>query len=53
MKISNLQGLSFSDIMYVSKRSMANAVSNLSKHLETVSETLAVSHNFSLFTDLP
>ncbi|CAK9173432.1 unnamed protein product [Ilex paraguariensis] len=35
------KGLSFSDLMYVTKRSMANAVSNLTKHLEHVSEALA------------
>lgn len=29
--------------MYVTKRNMANAVSNLTKHLEHVSEALAVS----------
>ncbi|KAA8515880.1 hypothetical protein F0562_019059 [Nyssa sinensis] len=35
------KGLSFSDLMYVTKRNMANAVSNLTKHLEHVSEVLA------------
>jgi len=35
------KGLSFSDLMYVTKRNMANAVSNLTKHLENVSEALA------------
>ncbi|KAL6953959.1 hypothetical protein U1Q18_029258 [Sarracenia purpurea var. burkii] len=35
------KGLSFSDLMYVTKRNMANAVSNLTKHLESVSEALA------------
>ncbi|XP_038883758.1 uncharacterized protein LOC120074643 isoform X2 [Benincasa hispida] len=35
------KGLSFSDLMYVTKRNMANAVSNLTKHLEHVSEALA------------
>ncbi|KAL8161543.1 hypothetical protein V2J09_013032 [Rumex salicifolius] len=35
------KGLSFSDLMYVSKRNMANAVSNLTKHLESVSDALA------------
>jgi hypothetical protein len=37
------QGLKFSDLMYVTKRSMASAVSNLTKHLEQVSEALSVS----------
>ncbi|KAL7207771.1 hypothetical protein ACSBR1_029673 [Camellia fascicularis] len=36
------KGLTFSDFMYVTKRNMANAVSNLTKHLESVSEALAV-----------
>jgi len=35
------KGLSFSDIMYVTKSNMANAVSNLTKHLEHVSDALA------------
>ncbi|KAK6922056.1 protein of unknown function DUF1664 [Dillenia turbinata] len=35
------KGLSISDLMYVTKRNMANAVSNLTKHLEEVSEALA------------
>ncbi|XAR65158.1 hypothetical protein NMG60_11009168 [Bertholletia excelsa] len=35
------KGLSFSDLMYVTKRNMANAVTNLTKHLEHVSEALA------------
>ncbi|XP_010552596.1 PREDICTED: uncharacterized protein LOC104822929 isoform X2 [Tarenaya hassleriana] len=35
------KGLSFSDLMYVTKRNMASAVGNLTKHLEQVSETLA------------
>ncbi|XP_057951550.1 uncharacterized protein LOC131146180 [Malania oleifera] len=35
------KGLKFSDLMYVTKRNMANAVSNLTKHLENVSEALA------------
>ncbi|KAF3650424.1 putative pectate lyase [Capsicum annuum] len=35
------KGLSFSDLMYVTKKSMTNAVSNLTKHLEHVSEALA------------
>ncbi|OAY61450.1 uncharacterized protein LOC110608526 isoform X2 [Manihot esculenta] len=36
-----LKGLKFSDLMYVTKRSMANAVSNLTKHLEQVTEALS------------
>ncbi|KAL2501562.1 hypothetical protein Fot_35410 [Forsythia ovata] len=35
------KGLSFSDLMYVTKHNMANAVANLTKHLEHVSEALA------------
>ncbi|XP_035540765.1 uncharacterized protein LOC108985017 isoform X2 [Juglans regia] len=35
------KGLKFSELMYVTKRNMANAVSNLTKHLEHVSEALA------------
>ncbi|VVA94723.1 unnamed protein product [Arabis nemorensis] len=35
------KGLSFSDLMYVTKANMANAVANLTKNLEHVSETLA------------
>ncbi|KAL7175463.1 hypothetical protein ACSBR2_029122 [Camellia fascicularis] len=35
------KGLTFSDLMYVTKRNMATAVSNLTKHLESVFEALA------------
>ncbi|KAL8138127.1 hypothetical protein V2J09_004128 [Rumex salicifolius] len=35
------KGFSFSDLMYVTKRNMANAVSNLTKNLESVSDALA------------
>ncbi|KAL1566825.1 hypothetical protein AAHA92_02384 [Salvia divinorum] len=35
------KGISFSDLMYVSKQNMANAVSNLTKHLDHVSDALA------------
>ncbi|XP_043813000.1 uncharacterized protein LOC110615344 isoform X1 [Manihot esculenta] len=35
------KGLKFSDLLYVTKRSMANAVSNLTKNLEQVSEALS------------
>ncbi|XP_060207690.1 uncharacterized protein LOC132635352 [Lycium barbarum] len=35
------KGLSFSDLMYVTKKSMADAVSNMTKHLGHVSEALA------------
>lgn len=35
------KGLSFSDLMYVTKSGMANAVSNMTKHLEQVSSALA------------
>lgn len=37
-----VQGWSFSDVMFVTKRNMANAVSNVSKQLEQVSTALAV-----------
>ncbi|KAK4846027.1 hypothetical protein QYF36_012214 [Acer negundo] len=36
------KGLSFSDLMYVTKKSMAAAVSNLTKHLENVSDALSL-----------
>ncbi|KAL7149865.1 hypothetical protein ABFS83_05G069900 [Erythranthe nasuta] len=35
------KGISFSDVMFVTKSSMANAVSNLTKHLDNVSKALA------------
>lgn len=35
------KGVSFSDLMYVTKQNMTNAVSNLTKHLEQVSDALA------------
>ncbi|KAM7490070.1 hypothetical protein LguiA_032991 [Lonicera macranthoides] len=35
------KGISFSDLMYVTKKNMATAVSNLTKHLEHVSDALA------------
>ncbi|KAF3431416.1 hypothetical protein FNV43_RR26147 [Rhamnella rubrinervis] len=35
------KGIAFSDLMYVTKRNMASAVSNLTKHLESVSDALA------------
>ncbi|KAI4331029.1 hypothetical protein MLD38_029258 [Melastoma candidum] len=35
------KGLSFSDVMFVTKHNMANAVATVSKQLENVSETLA------------
>ncbi|KAI3985783.1 hypothetical protein MKX01_026569 [Papaver californicum] len=35
------KGVSFSDLMYVTRNNMASAVSNLTKHLENVSEALA------------
>lgn len=37
------QGISFADLMYVTKRNMANAVSSMTKHLEQVQSSLAVS----------
>ena len=38
-----VQGWSFSDVMFVTKRNMATAVATVSKQLENVHETLAVS----------
>lgn len=35
------KGLSFSDLMYVTKRNMATAVANLTTHLESVSDALS------------
>ncbi|XP_011622503.1 uncharacterized protein LOC18431953 [Amborella trichopoda] len=35
------KGISFSDMMYVTKRNMSNAVANMTKHLEQVSSALA------------
>ncbi|KAG6407580.1 hypothetical protein SASPL_130572 [Salvia splendens] len=35
------KGLSFGDLMYVTKQNMANAVTNLTKHLDHVSDALA------------
>ncbi|KAK1438323.1 hypothetical protein QVD17_04130 [Tagetes erecta] len=35
------KGFSFSDLMYVTKKNMSTAVSNLTKHLEQVSDALA------------
>uniref|UniRef100_A0A2P2JD76 DUF1664 domain-containing protein n=1 Tax=Rhizophora mucronata TaxID=61149 RepID=A0A2P2JD76_RHIMU len=35
------KGWSFSDVMFVTKKNMANAVSNVTKQLENLSETLA------------
>ena len=37
------QGITFSSIMYVTKQNMANAVSSMTKHLEQVQTSLAVS----------
>lgn len=36
-----IKGIKFSDLMYVTKSSMATAVSNLTKHLQHVSDALA------------
>lgn len=38
-----VQDLSFSDVMFATKKNMANAVASVSKQLENVHETLAVS----------
>ncbi|ESQ33049.1 hypothetical protein EUTSA_v10004758mg [Eutrema salsugineum] len=35
------KGISFSDIMCITKRNMENAVANLTKHLDTVSEAIS------------
>ncbi|KAG0517245.1 hypothetical protein BDA96_09G072200 [Sorghum bicolor] len=35
------KGISFADLMYVTKRNMANAVSSMTKHLEQVQSSLA------------
>lgn len=40
-----MQGWSLSDVMFVTKHNMANAVATVSKQLEHVSEALAVSRN--------
>jgi hypothetical protein len=37
-----VQGISFSDLMYVTKRNMVNVVSSITKHLEQVQSSLAV-----------
>lgn len=37
-----IQGWSLSDVMFVTKRNMANAVATVSKQLDQVSTTLAV-----------
>lgn len=43
LHVNNLmQGLSLSDVMFVTKRNMANAVQSMSKQLEQVSSALAV-----------
>ncbi|CAL5434329.1 unnamed protein product [Camellia sinensis] len=41
------KGLTFSDLMYVTKRNMANAVSNLTKHLESNKEVTDVRGDLS------
>lgn len=41
--LSSSQGWSLSDVMFVTNHNMANAVASVSKQLEHVSETLAVS----------
>lgn len=40
---SVFQGWSMSDVMFVTKRNMMNAVATVTKQLENVHETLAVS----------
>lgn len=43
LHVNNLmQGLSLSDVMFVTKRNMPNAVQSMSKQLEQVSSALAV-----------
>lgn len=46
-----VQGISFTDLMYVTKRNMANAVSSMTKHLEQVQSSLAVSTFLVLVTE--
>ncbi|KAL0923925.1 hypothetical protein M5K25_004713 [Dendrobium thyrsiflorum] len=46
----NPLGLSFSDLMYVTKHSMANSVSTMTKHLEQVSNALAMDLQNSAFS---
>lgn len=41
--LSSSQGWSLSDVMFVTKHNMENAVASVSEQLEHVSETLAVS----------
>ncbi|KAI5317233.1 hypothetical protein L3X38_036940 [Prunus dulcis] len=43
--IGELQGLKFSDLMYVTKRSMNTAVSKFHKLLESMTEAIAVGLN--------
>lgn len=38
-----LQGISFSDMMYVTKKNMKTAVASMTKHLEDVKSAVAVS----------
>lgn len=46
-----MQGWSFSDVMFVTKHSMANAVATVSKQLEDVYEAVAVSTVGQAFPD--
>lgn len=40
-----MQGWSFSDMMFVTKHNMANAVASVSKQLDNVTEALTVSNS--------
>jgi hypothetical protein len=47
-----VQDWSFSDLMFATKKNLANAVATVSKQLENVHETLAVSSFYWLSTSL-
>jgi hypothetical protein len=47
-----MQDWSFSDLMFATKKNLANAVATVSKQLENVHETLAVSSLYWLSTSL-
>ncbi|XP_010506924.1 PREDICTED: uncharacterized protein LOC104783469 [Camelina sativa] len=46
------KGISFSDIMCITKQNMDNAVANLTKHLDTVSEAISVGDSSIDFSGL-
>lgn len=47
-----VQGWSLSDVMFVTKHNMANAVATVSKQLENVNEALSVSSLSNKFLDI-